>query len=115
MSETNLPFNEKICPNNAQVSSGKKFRQEWEKSIKNPQEFWAEKAKAIDWFKTWDKVLDDSDRPFYKWFAGGILNISYNALDRHVKTQKKKISLHTSGKANSARSKLTLTISFTEK
>jgi hypothetical protein len=47
MSETNLPFNEKFSPNNAQVSSGEKLRQEWEKSIKNPQEFWAEKAKAI--------------------------------------------------------------------
>jgi len=65
------------------------LRQEWEKSIKNPQEFWAEKAKAIDWFKTWDKVLDDSNKPFYKWFAGGVLNISHNALDRHVKTQRK--------------------------
>jgi len=89
MSETSLPFNEKFYPNNAQISSGEKFRQEWEKSIKNPKEFWAEKAKAIDWFKTWDKVLDDSNPPFYKWFAGGVLNISHNALDRHVKTQRK--------------------------
>jgi acetyl-CoA synthetase len=89
MSETNLPFNEKICPNNMQPSSGEKLRQEWEKSIENPQEFWAEKAKAIDWFKPWDKVLDDTNPPFYKWFQGGILNISHNALDRHVKTPKK--------------------------
>jgi acetyl-CoA synthetase len=89
MSETNLPFNEKIYPKNAQVSSGEKLRHEWEKSIKNPQEFWAEKAKAIDWIKTWDKVLDDSNPPFYKWFQGGILNITHNALDRHVKTQRK--------------------------
>src|SRR3972149_1150162 len=89
MSETNLPFNEKIYPNNAQPSSGEKLRQEWEKSIKNPQEFWAEKAKAIDWFKTWDKVLDDSNPPFYRWFSGGVLNISHNALDRHVKTPRK--------------------------
>ncbi len=89
MSETSLPFNEKFYPSNEQITSGEKLRQEWEKSIKNPQEFWAEKAKAIDWFKTWDKVLDDSNPPFYKWFSGGILNISYNALDRHVKTQRK--------------------------
>jgi len=82
MSEASLPFNEKVYP-------GKILQNEWEKSIKNPQEFWAEKAKAIDWFKTWDKVLDDSNPPFYKWFKGGILNICYNALDRHLNTAKK--------------------------
>jgi acetyl-CoA synthetase len=89
MSETSLPFNEKIYPSNAKVSSGEKLRQEYEKSLNNPREFWAEKAKAIDWFKTWDNVLDDSNPPFYKWFQGGVLNITYNALDRHVKTQRK--------------------------
>ncbi len=82
MSETSLPFEERVYP-------GKRLKAEWERSIANPEEFWAEKAKAIDWFKTWDKVLDDSNRPFYKWFSGGVLNISYNALDRHLKTPKK--------------------------
>jgi acetyl-CoA synthetase len=82
MSEASLPFNDKVYP-------GKRLKDEWEKSIKNPEEFWTEKAKAIDWFRTWDKVLDDSNPPFYKWFPGGILNISYNALDRHLKTAKR--------------------------
>ena len=90
MSESSLPFDDRVYPGkmdkNAQPTL---LKAEWEKSIKNPQEFWAEKAKAIDWFKTWDKVLDDSNRPFYKWFAGGVLNISYNALDRHLNTPKK--------------------------
>jgi acetyl-CoA synthetase len=89
MSEASLPFSEKIFPSNANVSSGEKLKKEWEKSIKNPQQFWAEKAKAIDWYKKWDKVLDDSNPPFYKWFSGGILNITYNALDRHIKTKRK--------------------------
>ncbi|MCW4007117.1 MAG: acetate--CoA ligase [Candidatus Bathyarchaeota archaeon] len=89
MPETNLPFEEKICPKDAHVSFGEKLLQEREKSLKNPKEFWAEKAKAIDWFKTWDKVLDDSNPPFYKWFVGGVLNVSHNALDRHVKTARK--------------------------
>ncbi|MEM4143899.1 MAG: acetate--CoA ligase [Candidatus Bathyarchaeia archaeon] len=89
MSEANLPFEEKICPKDAHVSFGEKLLQEREKSLKNPQEFWAEKAKAIDWFKLWDKVLDDSNPPFYRWFVGGVLNVSYNALDRHVKTARK--------------------------
>ena len=89
MSETNLPFDEKFTPNNISPSGGKKLHEEWKKSIENPQEFWAEKAKAIDWFKTWDKVLDASNPPFYKWFSGGVLNISHNALDRHIRTPRK--------------------------
>jgi acetyl-CoA synthetase len=83
MSEASLPFNEKVYPRSSIL------KEEWEKSIKEPQAFWAEKARAIDWFKTWDKVLDDSATPFYKWFAGGVLNICYNALDRHLKTPRK--------------------------
>jgi len=89
MSEASLPFNEKFYPSSEKVSSGEKRKQEFNKALKNPEEFWAEKAKAIDWFKPWDKVLDDSDLPFYKWFAGGVLNVSHNALDRHVKTPRK--------------------------
>ncbi len=89
MSESSLPFNEKFYPSKEKISSGAKRKQEWEKSLKNPQEFWAEKAKAIDWFKSPSKVLDDSNAPFYKWFPDGELNISYNALDRHIKTHRK--------------------------
>lgn len=54
------------------------------RSIAHPEEFWAEAAEGIDWEKRWDKVLDDSDAPFYRWFAGGRLNTCHNALDRHV-------------------------------
>jgi acetyl-CoA synthetase len=88
MSETNLPFNEKFIIEK-QTSSGEKLKQERKKSLTNPQKFWAEKAESLDWFKKWDKVIDDSNKPFYKWFQGGILNISHNALDRHIKTQRK--------------------------
>ncbi len=89
MSEASLPFDEKFYPSNEKVSSGEKRQREWERSLKNPKEFWAEKGKAIDWFKTWDTVLDDSNPPFYKWFSGGVLNIAYNTLDRHVQTPRK--------------------------
>jgi acetyl-CoA synthetase len=89
MSEANLPFDEKFSPSIAKFSNGEKRKQEWEKSIKSPQEYWAEKAKAIDWFKPFSKALDDSNPPFYKWFPDGELNISYNALDRHVKSNRK--------------------------
>ena len=90
MSESSLPFNDRVYPGKMDKNAQRTLlKAEWEKSIENPQEYWAEKAKAIDWFKTWDKVLDDSNKPFYKWFAGGVLNISYNALDRHLNTPKK--------------------------
>jgi acetyl-CoA synthetase len=89
MSETSLPFNETYYPSNEKVSSGTKLKQEWQRSISNREEFWLEKAKAIDWYKPPTKALDDSNAPFYKWFPDGTLNISYNALDRHVKTAKK--------------------------
>jgi acetyl-CoA synthetase len=89
MSETSLPFNEKFYPSNEKVSSGARLKQEWQRSISNREEFWLEKAKAIDWFTPPTKALDDSNPPFYKWFPDGTLNISYNALDRHMKTAKK--------------------------
>jgi propionyl-CoA synthetase len=54
------------------------------RSIENPSEFWGEAAEGIDWESRWDKVLDDSDAPIYRWFSGGRLNTCYNALDRHV-------------------------------
>ena len=44
-----------------------------------------EQARQLDWFQQWDTVLDDSNPPFYKWFTGGTLNVSYNCLDRHVR------------------------------
>jgi propionyl-CoA synthetase len=61
-----------------------KFLDIHRRSIENPSEFWAEAAEGIDWEGRWDKVLDDSNPPIYRWFPGGRLNTCYNALDRHV-------------------------------
>src|SRR5262249_55620657 len=61
----------------------------YRKAAKDLPGFWAEQAKALDWFKRWDKVLDDSRKPFYQWFVGGQFNIVANALDRHVQTWRK--------------------------
>jgi len=54
------------------------------RSIEDPNGFWGEAAEQIHWYKTWDKVLDDSNPPFYRWFTGAVTNTCYNALDRHV-------------------------------
>ncbi len=53
-------------------------------SIRNPETFWAEAANQIHWYKPYEKVFDDSNRPFYRWFTGGELNTCYNAVDCHV-------------------------------
>lgn len=53
-------------------------------SINNPDEFWAAAAEDCHWYKKWDKVLDDSNKPFYRWFTGGEINTCYNALDFHI-------------------------------
>ncbi len=54
------------------------------RSIETPDEFWGEIAEDCHWTKKWDKVLDVSRKPFYRWFTGGELNTCYNALDLHV-------------------------------
>ena len=54
--------------------------------LNDPENFWAEAAEAVHWEKKWDRVLEDSRPPFYRWFPGGLLNTCYNALDRHVES-----------------------------
>ena len=58
-------------------------------ALKDLQGFWAERAEELEWFKKWDKVLDDTKKPFFKWFVGGKVNIVHNAVDRHMKTWRK--------------------------
>jgi len=54
------------------------------KSIKDPEGFWGEAAESVVWYKKWDKVLDSSKKPFYRWFVGGVVNTCYNCVDLHV-------------------------------
>ncbi len=63
-----------------------KYQEVFDRSVNDPQGFWGEAAEAITWHRRWDKVLDDSNPPFYRWFVGGELNTCYNALDRHVES-----------------------------
>lgn len=55
-------------------------------SCEHSEEFWADMAARLDWYEPWQKVLDEADKPFYKWFSGARCNIIQNALDRHQKT-----------------------------
>ena len=56
------------------------------RSLADPEGFWGEVAETVHWNRRWDKVLDDSNPPFYRWFVGAEVNSCYNALDLHVET-----------------------------
>ena len=55
-----------------------------DRSLSDPEAFWGEVAEQVHWFRKWDKVLDESSKPFYRWFPGGEVNSCYNALDLHI-------------------------------
>lgn len=61
-----------------------RYQEAYDRSIQDPEGFWGDAAQEIDWVKPWDSVLDDSNAPFYQWFAGAECNTCYNAIDRHA-------------------------------
>src|SRR5512139_136412 len=70
------------------------YIKDWDEMARQADEdfvgFWEKHAKQlIDWHAPWSKVLDDSNKPFYKWFVGAKTNIVYNAIDRHLKDHRK--------------------------
>jgi acetyl-CoA synthetase len=70
----------------------------YERAAADPQAWWAAQAEQLEWFQRWTRVLDDSDPPFYRWFTGGALNVSYNCLDRHVIAGRgERVALHWRG------------------
>ena len=60
------------------------FDEVYNYSSEDPEKFWGEVAEDVHWYKKWDKVLDDSDAPFYRWFSGAETNVCHNAVDIHV-------------------------------
>jgi len=56
----------------------------YRRSIEEPEAYWSEFAAELHWFKPWEKVLDNSNPPFTRWFVGGKTNLCYNAVDRHA-------------------------------
>ena len=84
-------------------------RSVYEQADADFEAFWAEQARALDWFAEWDRVLE-WDLPFARWFAGGTLNVSYNCLDRHVAAGRgDRVAFHWEGEPGDARS-----ITYTE-
>jgi propionyl-CoA synthetase len=60
------------------------YRDEYDRSISEPERFWGDQAAQVTWFRRPLTVLDGSSPPFFRWFSGGTTNTCYNALDRHV-------------------------------
>jgi propionyl-CoA synthetase len=60
------------------------YRDAYRRSLEDRESFWGEQAQALRWERRWDRVLDASRAPFYRWFSGGRINTCYNALDRHL-------------------------------
>ncbi len=73
---------------NAHIKSLADYERIWKQADQDPETFWSGIAKELHWFKPWEKVLEWK-APWAKWFVGGQINLSYNCLDRHVKTWRK--------------------------
>jgi acetyl-CoA synthetase len=96
MAKLSLPFESEYFPVG-------KFLDVYQKSMKEPEEFWAEQARQLDWFRTWDKVLEWKP-PFARWFVGGRLNASHICVDRHVKTwRRSKVAIYWEGEPGDIR------------
>ncbi|KAF0737189.1 acyl-CoA synthetase short-chain family member 3, mitochondrial isoform X1 [Aphis craccivora] len=87
--------NKTTCVNqNVNAYKIKKYEEAYRRSLEDPEGFWAEVGAVVDWYKPWDKVLDNSAQPLTEWFVGGQINACYNAIDRHIKAGKgKKVAL----------------------
>ncbi len=71
--------------NRAHIGSMEDYKKMYEHSINNPEDFWAEQAERITWFKKWDNIWEwDFNKANIKWFEGAKLNACYNCVDRHV-------------------------------
>ncbi|BCU71176.1 acetyl-coenzyme A synthetase [Stygiolobus caldivivus] len=92
----NLPFEERYYQ--------PPYKQLYRESLEEPEKFWLRMSEEIEWFSPFQKVLDESNAPFYRWFIGGKVNITYNALDRHLKTRGNKVAIYWENEKGESRS-----------
>jgi acetyl-CoA synthetase len=103
----------KSISSKAYVKSFEQYQQMWEQSLNDPDKFWLEQAKTLTWFRQPTKSLeytwDTKNRKIeHTWFADGVLNVSYNCLDRHLNTPvAKKTAILWQGEAEDAVRKYT--------
>ena len=90
MDEKRIFYPPKELSAKAYIKSFDEYQKIYKRSIEDPEGFWGDMAKELDWYKKWDKVLvEDFKEAKHQWFTGGKLNVSYNCLDRHLNTWRK--------------------------
>lgn len=76
------------------IKNLEEYEKAYQKSVDHPEVFWGEIASHYDWIEPWKKVLTwNFEQPDIRWFEGGKTNITYNCLDRHLKTRGNKLAL----------------------
>ncbi|MDA0747813.1 MAG: acetate--CoA ligase, partial [bacterium] len=105
-------FPPKALSEKAHVKSLDDYQKKYQKSIQDPEAFWAEVAEDFHWFKKWDRVrsynYDMNKGPIsIKWFEGAKTNITYNCLDRHLDTRGDQVALLWEGNEPGEDGKLT--------
>jgi acetyl-CoA synthetase len=87
----------------AWIGSEAEYERMYERSVRDPEGFWADAASELDWFAPWTQVLDGSG-PHAKWFTGGKLNLSHNCVDRHAEgARRDKVALLWEGEPGEVR------------
>jgi len=90
-------------PTGLRMWPSKRYVEMHRRSLEDPNGFWAEQARKLDWYKTWDRVLDWNP-PYARWFVGGRLNACYQCVDRHVKTwRRSKVAIYWEGENGETR------------
>jgi acetyl-CoA synthetase len=90
MEEKRIFYPPKELSAKAYIKSFDEYKKIYQRSVDDPEGFWGDMAKELDWYKKWDKVLvEDFKEAKHQWFIGGKLNVSYNCLDRHLNTWRK--------------------------
>ena len=90
-------------PTNTYLWPLKRYTEMYRRSLDEPEAFWAEQARKLDWFKTWDRVLEWR-LPYARWFVGGKLNVSFQCVDRHATTwRKSKVAIYWEGEPGDTR------------
>ncbi len=90
-------------PTGLRLWPSKRYAEMHRRSLEDPERFWSEEARKLDWYKTWDRVLDWSP-PYARWFVGGRLNACYQCVDRHVKTwRRSKVAIYWEGETGETR------------
>ena len=103
MSENKRADGASSLPTGSRLWPSKRYAEMHLRSLQDPERFWSEEARKLDWYKTWDRVLD-WDPPYARWFVGGMLNASYQCVDRHVKTwRRSKVAIYWEGENGETR------------